>query len=139
MSVKIKNILRWLAVIPSFVGGLLLGPLMVNIFFWISNWMVGLSNESGYAQITYWIISSIFGGLLSIYWGVKTAPSNRKVVAIILEILVVIIAVLAFLGGLYTKENGVIWPLLSALALIGGSSYSLYQYYEDGENYKLFD
>lgn len=100
--------------------------------------MTGLSSESGYDKVIYWVASPFFGSLLSIYWGVKIAPSNKKIVAIILEVLVIIISVMFFLLSLYVKKDGIVWPLLSTLSFISGASYFLYQYYENGENYNPF-
>ena len=133
-----KNILRWIAVIPSMIGGLVLGAIAINILSSIQRWFMGAGAESGWAQLTFWFFSSLAGGALAIYWGTKVAPSHRKIVALILGVLIVIFSVIAFLlARVYSADEGWFWPLISSVAMVIGAGYMVYQIQENKEEFEL--
>lgn len=130
-----KKILRWVAVVPASIGGLLLGSMVVNIFSAFQRWFIGASSDGGYFKIIYWLFSSFAGGALAVYWGAKVAPSHHKVASAFIAVLVLIVAVLGFLFGSYEEF---FWPLLSAIALVLGAGYMMYQVYQDQKNPDIF-
>src|SRR3989344_3860336 len=131
-----KIILRWIAVLPSAIGGLLVGSGEANIFGQLQRWFLGASSDGGWSKIIYWVVSSFCAGVLAVYWGAKVAPAHRKIVGTIIFSLVLIFAVLGFIFSIY--ENGWFWPLLSSTAMTFGAGYVMHQIYEEGEDFNIF-
>ncbi len=136
MKEKIITLLRWTSVFPAFICGLMIGGLIVNLLYAFGTWFAGYEQNGVYGKIVYWVFSSFASGMLSVYWGVKTAPSYRKIVAVILEGLILIISVFGFLLIIYSKKYGFFWPLFGGIALSSGAGYVMYKYYEEGDNFK---
>lgn len=117
-----KIILRWLAVLPSAIIGLFIGSIVTNIWFQFQAWLIGNGPEGGFAKIGFWVVSSVFGGMLSVYWAARVAPTHRREVAVIITLLVVLFAIISFR---LSYGEGWFWPLLSSTALICGAGYSI--------------
>jgi len=73
-----------LGVLPAGIGGLFVGGIAVNLFFWLQSWFIGIGENSGWAQINYYIFSSVASSILAVYWGTRVAPSGKKIVALVL-------------------------------------------------------
>ena len=130
-----KKILRWIAVIPSAVGGLFVGPIGINLLAQLQSWLIGGNADGGYVKITFWVISSAIGGALAVYWASKVAPSHHKIVSAVIAGLVLLVATIGFL---FSSEDNFVWPLLGSLAMIFGSGYQMHKVYEDEENFNFF-
>ena len=134
-----KIILRWLALLPVLIGGFFVAVIIAWIFAGIQSWYVGDNPDSGYRKIFDFIIAPALGGSFSVYWTLKVAPSHRKIVAMIAAALILLLAVVIFFSGFYQEEISVIWYFLSSIAMSIGAGYVMYQYFEQGDDFNLFD
>lgn len=132
----IKNISRWVGIIPIAVLSFVLGGVVSNIFFAIQRWFIGIEPDSGYAKINFYIFSSAISAGASVYFGSRTAPSHRKVVSMVLAALIVGVSVLSIIGAVMTQDN-VIWTILSAIAAVIASGYMVYNFFEIGEEFSM--
>lgn len=135
---NLKKTLRWIAFPFSYIGGILVGAIIVLIITRINIWWIGGTTDGMWYKSSYWIFSPLVSGYLGIFWGAKTAPSNRKIVSLVLLIISVILAVLMFLGYLI-KDEGWVWPLLGAIALCIGSGIITYNFFEKGDDFTMSD
>lgn len=131
-----KIALRWLAVVPSAFGGLLVGSIVISLFGMFQTWFIGGSFDSGYLKIFYWAISSFAGGALAVYWGVKVAPGHHRITSAVIAALVLVFAVVGFIFPI--PGEGWFWPLVSAASMSLGAGYVMHKVYDEGQDFDLF-
>ncbi len=138
---NLKTIGRWIAVLPSWIAGLLVAPFVVNTFFAFQAWFIGGNSDGGWYKITYYIVSSFIGGLWGIHWATKVAPGYKKIVSIIFFAITVVLSVLwAFAITFYPDpETATFWSYLGAISMVTGAGYITYQIFEKGEEYEPFE
>lgn len=129
---------RWLAVIPVAIIGFVLGGIVSNIFFVIQGWFIGISPDSGFGKINFWIISSAISAGASVYFGSKIAPSHRKIVSMILAALIVGISVLSIMGAVNSGDD-VVWSILASIAAIFAAGFVVYNFFEQGDDFSISD
>jgi len=133
-----KKTLRWVAFPFSYIGGILVGAIIVVIITKINIWWIGGTTDGMWYKTSYWIFSPLVSGLLGVYWGTKTVPSSRKILSLVLLAVSIILAVFMFLGFLL-RDEGWVWPLLAAVALCIGAGITTYNFFEEGEDFTLSD
>lgn len=136
--VGIKTVGRWIGVIPVAILGLFLGGIISNILFDIQAWFSGASPDSGMAMINHWILSSAISSGAAVYFGARVAPSNRKIVAMVLGALMVAGATVTVIYAI-SKGQNVIWYCLSAIAAVIAAGVVIYWFFENGEDFTLSD
>lgn len=83
---KRKVILRWIAVLPASVAGMFIGYAFVQLNNFLFNLQFGM--ETGFImRILLPIIANAASGYLFVIAGTYTAPSQKKIVSIILTVL----------------------------------------------------
>jgi hypothetical protein len=99
-----KVILRWIAILPASVLGMQLTFVLLRI--------INILFASHYIDTSSWmgvlytdIVSNLIAGVAFVYVGFKVAPSNQKIVAIVLAVLLLVISCLSlFFVNFITKE-----------------------------------
>jgi lipid-A-disaccharide synthase-like uncharacterized protein len=135
MNQKIKNIGRWLAILPVATLSYILAGIIVNLFFMIQQWFMGVGSDSGLAKINYWIFSSIGSSVAAVYFGSIIAPGYRRIVALVLGALVVSVSCFGLLGAFFVDGSLTIWMVLSAVSAVIAAGYVVHYFYEEAQQY----
>lgn len=133
-----KLTFRWLAVLPSAIGGLFIGGIAVNLLFMLQSWFVGVGQDSGWARINYYVFSSAASSVLAVYWGTRVAPKGKKVVALVLGGLMIVVSTLGVTGAVLTQQPDLFWSIVSSLSSAVAAGYVVYQVFTEGEDFNLF-
>jgi len=136
---RVKNIARWIAVLPVSVAGIFIGTIAMNIFFLIQGWFLGINIESGWAKITYFIVAPATGAVFAVYWGSITAPKARKVVSVAMGAVVVIFHTASVILAFVVQNPDAFWTIASGVVSIIAAGYVVHQFFIEGDNYKMFD
>jgi hypothetical protein len=131
---NLVNIGRWVAVLPAAASGLFLGSTISNIFFAIQRFFVGGSPDSFWADVNYWLLSAGIASAAAVYFGCRAAPSQRKIVSLILGAILVILVTVSVMGSFYVGED-VAWTIASAVASMFGAGVIIHTFFEEGEKY----
>jgi hypothetical protein len=114
---NVKNFFRWLAVLPGAIIALILSYAVVRLFIGISNWFVGVSQDSFYMKITEIGIAGL-SGYYFVYIGSKIAPSNKKTVAYVLTGIIFLLGGMTIMFDL--QQSRYYEAIASAATAIGG-------------------
>jgi hypothetical protein len=136
---QLKNIARWIAVVPVAVAGIFVGTIAMNIFFFIQRWFLGASSEGGWAQITFFMVAPAAGAALAVYWGAIVAPKARKVVSMIIGALVVILNTVNVIMAFAFGNPDAWWTIASGVASVIAAGFIVYQFFTEGDDFRLFD
>jgi len=128
---NIKNALRWIAVLPVAIAGIFAGTLAMNILSAINRWYVGASSDSGWARITFFLVAPAAGAALAVYWGSVVAPKGRKIVAMIIGALIVILNTLGVIGALASLNSDIWWIVAGGVASIIAAGCVVYYFFEE--------
>lgn len=134
-----KTTLRWLAFLPAAIAGLFVGGIAANLFFWVQNWFIGIEQDSGWAKINYYVLSSAVSSILAVYWGTRVAPSGRKVVALVLGGLMVALSTLGATGAIMSQQPDLFWSILSSASSAIAAGYVVYKVFTEGDDFSLSD
>lgn len=135
----LKTIGRWLAVIPAAIVGLFTGWIVSTIFFTLQTWFLGGSQDSFWSDINFYILSSGISGAAAVYFGCRTAPSHRKIVALVLGALIVVTATGNEIVGFINDGGELVWGIISAIASVTGAGWIVYLFFEEGEDFTISD
>lgn len=135
---KSRTTLRWLAFLPAAIAGLFVGWIAANLFFGLQNWLIGIERDSGWAKINYYIFSSAISSVLAVYWGTRVAPSGRKVVALVLGGLMIVLSTLGATGAIMSQEPDLFWSILSSASSAIAAGYVIYKVFTEGDDFDLF-
>lgn len=138
---NIKTIGRWVAVLPSWLAGVIIGGFLINILFAIIGFFSDYASDSIWALFMQHGLSPFISALLGMYLGIKVAPSHKKITSIFLFTLTIILSVagiiLAYLV-IDESEVSIFWNFLFSIASISGAGYFLYHIFETGEDFNPF-
>jgi hypothetical protein len=130
---RIIKICRWIGILPTAILSMVIATGLTNLIFGIQRWFVGASPDSGFAKISYWILSSLISAGAFVYFGSKMAPQNRKVVSFILASLIIAISGINVFTAFYTEDT--IWKILASISSVFAAGYIVHGFYEDGEDF----
>lgn len=107
-----KTILRWIALLPASILGMMLSFLLWRILHNITAARY-IDTDSWLNFIFVEIMSNIIAGAAFVYIGFKVAPSDKKTVAIILTGLLLVVSgsslfIVNFMTGEYFSNIGII-------------------------------
>ena len=117
------NYLKWIAVLPTFVGGIVVGILGANLFFFFQSWWLGVGADSGWAFLHNYVFASAIGSVLGVYWGTKIAPSHTKVVAFVLGALLVVVYVSDVIMGFVLSNPDATGSVVRAVVSVIAGGY----------------
>lgn len=106
------KIIRWVGVLPSAFIGMYAIPIIVYLFFHVSFDMASDSYLLG-------IVTAFSSGVAAIILGVEVAPNNKKVVAFILLILVVLLCGATFY--IILKQAKYVFDTIKLCSSLAGS------------------
>lgn len=135
----LKNIGRWIAVLPAALAGIFVGTIAVNIFSLVQRWFLGISSDGGWAQIIFFIVAPAAGAALAVYWGSVVAPKGRKIVAMIIGTLVIILNTISVITTFALQKPDAWWTIASGIASVIAAGWIVYQFFTEGDDYRLFD
>lgn len=136
---RLKNIGRWIAVIPAALAGIFVGTIAVNIFSLVQRWFLGASSHGGWAQITFFIVAPAAGAALAVYWGSIVAPKGRKIIAMIIGALVIVLNTVDVIMAFALQNPDAWWTIASGIASVIAAGCIVYQFFTEGDDYRLFD
>ena len=134
---KIKPALRWIFFLPATFAGLVIGGIGANLFFLLQGWFLGISTESGYGKINHYIFASIASTLLAMYWGVHVAPTGKKIIALILAGLIIIISTIGAFGAIMSEQLDLYWSLSSSLTSVITTGCFIYLIFTDNKSLNI--
>ncbi len=135
----IKNIARWIAILPATLGGIFVGTIAVNIFSFFQRWFIGASSEGGWAQITFFIVAPAVGAALAVYWGTIVAPKARRIVSMTIGALVIVLNTVDVIMAFSFQNPNALWIVASGITSVIAAGYVVYQFLTEGDDYKMFD
>ncbi len=136
---RLKNIGRWIAVLPAALAGIFVGTTAVNIISLVQRWVIGASSNGGWAQITFFIVAPATGAALAVYWGSIVAPKGRKIVAMIIGTLVIVLNTVSVIMAFALQNPDAWWTIASGIASVIAAGYIVYQFFTEGDDHRLFD
>ena len=133
---NIINVLRWIGVLPAVMAGYIFGPIIINVLSDLVRWLNGTSDNSGWAFIIYYIIAPAFGSALAVYLGLIVAPKAKKIVALVLGALMVILITIGTLVVLQLNKPGLsgAWIITSGIASIVAAGIVIYDQMNNKED-----
>lgn len=135
---RLKNIARWIAVIPAALAGILVGTIAINIFSLIQRWWLGASGDGAWASFTIFIFAPAVGAALAVYWGVTVAPKAKKVVSMIIGALVIILHTVNVVMAFSFQNPDAWWMFVGGIASIIAAGYVVYYFFTKENDNKLF-
>ncbi len=136
---RLKNIARWIAIIPAAIAGIFVGTITINIFSFFQRWFTGANSNGGWAQITFFIVAPAAGAALAVYWGTIVAPKAKEVVSMIIGALVIILNTISVVIAFTLKDPDAWWIIASGFSSMIAAGFIVYQFFTEGDDFRLFD
>ena len=121
---SLKDIARWIAVVPCAFVALLLAPFIVGVLFWISTLVspVVLDPEAFLDRLFFELARNGAGGAAFVFIGARIAPNRRLHAAYALAVLSVLISgftlyLAAEMGDLWAMWQ-IAWTGIGSLAVV---------------------
>lgn len=131
---KLPNWLRWVLVPLAVVVAFLLVSILSNLLFWFQGNMMGLGEGAWLDKIWKNALAPAITGFASVYCGVYVAPSNKKIVSLVIGALLVMLGGISLLSMLADRNW---WGLVNVLFTIGGIGGAIYSTFEEAEKQSL--
>jgi hypothetical protein len=127
---KLPGWLRWILLPFACVVAMFLVSAAARLFFWFQARMLGLGDGAWLELITDNVVAGGFIGYATVYAGSLFAPSNQKIVSLVVGGLVVMLSGLSFFLAL-TKHQW--WGAAGVLATAIGAGIAIYSIFEEAE------
>ncbi|MCP5411151.1 MAG: hypothetical protein H6924_03320 [Alphaproteobacteria bacterium] len=128
---RLPGWLRWILVPFACALALVLVHMAVRLFFWFQARMMGLGEGAWLEIITDTVIVGGLTGYATVRIGSLVAPSNQKVVSLVIGGVVVMLAGISLFGLAIKHEwRGVV----DVLATVIGIGVAIYQVFEEEES-----
>lgn len=129
----LKNVVRWIAVIPATLIIVTIGGKIIETILLIQN------PNGNWPQVVQSIIAPAIYWSLAVYVGAIVAPKKRAIVAMALSFLVVTINSWAILFY-FTTEDIFTWlDLVGIFFSTVSVGYITYKFFNEGDDFNLFD
>jgi hypothetical protein len=125
---RLPNWLRWILVPVSSVLAMFIVNILARLFFWLQARFLGLGEGAWLELIWKNVLSGGVTGFAMVYIGVMTAPFGKKVVALVLGGLFVMLGGLSFLMAL-GKEDW--WGATEVGFTIVGLGFAIFHVFEE--------
>ena len=138
MNNSISNILLWLAVIPSIIWGFIVGVTISSLFFFIQRLFIWANTDGLLYLIQHFLLAPTAGAILGVYWWIKVAPKNSKIITIIIGILVISIYILDWITAISYNIPYLWWKIIWDICSIIWIYHITSQFYKKWKNFYLF-
>jgi hypothetical protein len=114
-----QHVFRWIAFLPGALIAAFLAGAGFRIVSWVGNFLSGMSNEGFLNRLWVEVIANVVTGGVLVYIGARIAPSNRRNVAYLLTVLVILLAGFAAFPAIARHRW---WDLVGCIATAVGAS-----------------
>jgi hypothetical protein len=123
MNKKVKNVFRWIAVLPASIVGTFIGYALIIFNGSIVRGYNGEStNVFSITDIIMFVLANVISGAAFVYVGTYTAPDYKKTTAILLTVLFSVFVTIS--GIMELSMNGIgstFWGIVISLISAVGS------------------
>jgi hypothetical protein len=115
------KILRWVLVPPAAVAGSLLAMFLYGLITMIGNWGFGMDSDAPFNRLYQLALSGFAGGYAAVWAGAFTAPTHRKVTAITITVVVLMVCGAGVFAAILRKNW---WSIYQAVFIVVGAIYA---------------
>lgn len=128
---KMPNWLRWTLVPIAVLFSFVVVGLLSQGFVWLQSRMLGLGEDAWLDKIWFNALAPAVTGYFTVIAGVICAPTNKKVVSLVIGILLFMLAGISLMSLL---GRGDWWGMINVVATVGGIGGAIYTTFEDVSN-----
>ncbi len=135
---KVAQAFRWMAILPAAALSMVAATFLTNMMLTFQLAYIGATPDSWFALIQTWVVGPALSAGAFVYFGSKTAPSNRKIVSLILGAILVIMVTVGVISTI-SIDGEILKMILTAIASIIAGGYIVYSFFENGDEFDAFN